>query len=168
MSFLENLTMPKVEEPNGPNKKVWDQIEEILEEDERKGPQPIRIARPVAPRKVHKVRSRTSAWYPTPEKLIVAGLVLMVIAVALRNFVLPLTLGGFALAGIGYYMLVMRKRRNKFGSSTRRPGAGDSSPKYWRGKPVKPSGQVKKRDGNILEFPDSLQGKKRSRFGRKR
>ncbi len=155
--------MPKVEEPND---KVREQIEEILENNERKKPVPIRIARPVTPR---KVRSGTPIWYPTPEKLIVAGLALMVIAVVTRTLVLPLTVAGFALAGFGYYLLVARKRRSKFGA----PGAGptDNSPKYWRGKPVKPSrpsGTVKRRDGNILDFPDSDQDKPKRRFGRKR
>lgn len=152
--------MPKVDEPND---KVWEQIEEILEKDERKEPVPIRIARPTTPR---KVRSGTPIWYPTPEKLIVAGIALMLIAVIGRTLVLPLTLGGFALAGVGYYMIVMRKRRTKYGGST--SGFRDDSPKYWRGKPVEPRGPVKRRDGNILEFPEPSEGKPKRKFGRKR
>lgn len=158
--------MPTTEDPND---KVREQIEEILEMEERRKPEPIRIARPVTPR---KVRSGTPIWYPTPEKLIVAGIVLMVIAVVTRSFVLPLTLVGFAMAGLGYYMIIMRKRRAKYGISSGR--SGDNSPKYWRGKPVKPSaqarpsGKVKKRDGNILEFPGSDTEKGKRKFGRKR
>ncbi len=155
--------MPQVEDPN---EKVREQIEEILAKDERRPVTPIRVARPVTPR---KVRSGTPLWYPTPEKLMATGVVLMLIAVIGRRFVLPLTLAGFVVAGIGYYMLVMRKRRAKYGISS--GGPGNSPTQYWRGKPVnpvEPTGPVKKRDGNILEFPDSLQTKKRRRFGRKR
>lgn len=162
--------MPKVEEPND---KVREQIEEILEQEEKRAPVPIRVARPAAPRKVRSSRSGMPIWYPTPEKLIVAGLVLFVIAAVTRNAVLPLTLAGFVLAGIGYYMLVMRKRRGKFGfSGSGRPGV--QSEQYWRGRPVKPSRAeksgppVKKRDGNVLEFPDSLPKKRRKWFGKNR
>lgn len=158
--------MPQVEEPND---KVREQIEEILENTERTKPEPIRIARPVTPR---KVRSGTPLWYPTPEKLIAAGLVLMLIAVITRSFVLPLTVAGFAVAGIGYYLLIQRKRRAKYGVSS--GGIGDSSPKYWRGKPIdsekrsKPSTPVTRRDGNIIDFPDPDDAKSKRRFGRKR
>ncbi len=93
----------------------------------------------------------------------------MVIAAITRSFVLPLTLGGFALAGLGYYLIVMRKRRAKFGySSSTSSSSGDGSPKYWRGQPVDPPGEVKKRDGNIIEFPGPEPKKSRGRFGRKR
>lgn len=152
--------MPQVEEPND---KVREQIEEILEKDATRKPDLIRIARPTAPR---KARSGTPIWYPTPEKLMVAGLLLMLIAVVSRTFVLPLTLVGFALAGTGYYMIIQRKRRAKFGTSGGR--TGDNSPKYWRGKPVKPATEVKKRDGNILEFPGADDDEPKRRFGRKR
>ncbi len=155
--------MPQVEDPND---RVREQIEEILEKEASRSPEPIRIARPVAPR---KVRSGTPIWYPTPEKLIGVGLLLMVIAVISRNFVLPLTLGGFILAGIGYYMIVQRKRRAKYGYTG--SGTVDPAPKYWRGKPIepsRPSQQVKRRDGNILEFPGIDEDKKKGRFGRKR
>ncbi len=151
--------MPQVEEPND---KVREQIEEILEKDASRKNEPIRIAKPVAPR---KVRVGTPIWYPTPEKLIVLGLVLMLIAAIGRQFVLPLTLAGFALAGVGYYMVVVRRRRAKYGSTG--GGFNDTSPKYWRGKPVKPSGQVKKRDGNILEFPGASDDDSKRRFRKK-
>ena len=149
--------MPTVEDPNN---KVREQIEEILERDEERAPQPIRIAKPVAPRKASFRRSATPIWYPTPEKLIVAGIVLMVIAVVLRSYVLPLTLGGFALAGIGYYMLVMRRRRAKYGVTG--SASIDTSAKYWRGQRVdKPVEQVRRRNGNILNFPDLRDNKRK-------
>ena len=149
--------MPTVEDPNN---KVREQIEEILERDEERAPQPIRIAKPVAPRKASFRRSATPIWYPTPEKLIVAGIVLMVIAVVLRSYVLPLTLGGFALAGIGYYMLVMRRRRAKYGVTG--SASIDTSAKYWRGQRVdKPVEQVRRRNGNILNFPDLRNNKRK-------
>lgn len=149
--------MPKVEEPND---KVREQIEEILERDESRGPEPIRIAKPVAPRKVNARMDKTPLWYPTPEKLILAGIVLMLIAVIARQFVLPLTLGGFVLAGIGYYMIVVRRRKTKYGGTG--SATVDTSAKYWRGQRVdKPVEQVRRRNGNILEFPDL--GKKKSK-----
>ncbi len=152
--------MPTVEDPNN---KVREQIEEILERDEERAPQPIRIAKPVAPRKASFRRSATPIWYPTPEKLIVAGIVLMVIAVVLRSYVLPLTLGGFALAGIGYYMLVMRRRRAKYGGADGVRGyVVTDKAKYWRGQRVdKPVEQVRRRNGNILDFPDLRDNKRK-------
>ena len=162
--------MPKVEEPND---KLREQIEEILEQEEKRAPVPIRVARPVTPRKVRSTRSGSPIWYPTPEKLILAGLVLLIVAAVTRNAVLPLTLGGFAIAGLGYYMLVMRKRRGKFGAPGR-GRAGVQPEQYWRGRPVtpsrdeKPSTPVKKRDGNVLEFPEPLPKKRRKWFGKNR
>jgi hypothetical protein len=160
--------MPKVEEPND---KVREQIEGILEQDEKRPVGPIRMARPGAPRKARTRRSGVPIWYPTPEKLILLGLAMFVIAAVIRNFVLPLTLGGFVLAGVGYYMLVIRRRRASSGSAS---VGGLQSEWYWRGKPVntsrpaKSARPVKKCDGNVLEFPDSLPKKSRSWFGKKR
>lgn len=142
--------MPKVEEPND---KVREQIEEILEQDERRKPEPIRIAKPVAPRKAQVRRSGTPFWYLTPEKLIALGIILMVSAVLARRFVLPLTLGGFILAGIGYYMIVMRRRKAKYGGTG--SATVDTSARYWRGQRVdRPPEQVRRRNGNIIDFPD--------------
>lgn len=161
--------MPKADEPRD---KVREQIEEILELDEKRAPVQsgrIQVARPISPR---KVRSGTPLWYPTGEKLILAGLALLLIAVVTRRAVLPLALGGFVLAGIGYYMLVTKRRRARLGGSS--GGSGAVPPQYWRGKPVKPSESraprkpVKKRDGNVLEFPDSRQSKSRRWFGKKK
>lgn len=161
--------MPRIEEPN---EKMREQIEEILEQEEKRAPaQPPRrelipVARPASPRKVRS--SGIPLWYPTPEKLIVFGLILLVIAAVTRTAVLPLTLGGFVLAGIGYYLLIVKRRRAKYGNSTGGRSAVDPQP-YWRGRPVnKPGTPVKKRDGNVLEFPDTFQTKKRSWFGKKK
>ncbi len=146
--------------------KVWEQIGEILEKEERAAPEKIQIAKPTAPRRARS--SGLPIWYPTPEKLIALGIGLMVLAVILRQAVLPLTLGGFVLAGIGYYMIVMRKRRAKWGAPTGR--RSDDTVQYWRGRPVNrsaPPASAKKRDGNIIEFPGAGD-KNRRRFGRKR
>ncbi|MDA0677484.1 MAG: hypothetical protein O2788_05700 [Chloroflexi bacterium] len=152
--------MSKVEEP----KNKWkNEIEEILEHEERRKPELVRISRPVKPR---KVRTRTPAWYPTPEKLIVGGMLILIAGVIFRNFVLPLTITGFVLSGIGYYLLIRRNRRMSSGYGSNR---STGQPKqYWRGKPVdsdRPA--VKRRDGNILEFPATSRKKTRRWFGRK-
>jgi hypothetical protein len=152
--------MSKVEEPQN---KWKNEIEEILEHEERRKPELVRISRPVKPR---KVRIGPPAWYPTPEKLIVGGMLILIAAVILRNFVLPLTVTGFLISGIGYYQLVRRHRR-----MSARSGSSKSTGKptrYWRGKPVdsdRPA--VKRRDGNILEFEAAPRKKARRWFGKK-
>ena len=158
--ITENIQMPKVDEPDN---KWKNQIEEILENDERRPSELVRISRPVKPR---KVRTGTPAWYPTPEKLIVGGMLLLIAAAIIRNFVLPLTVTGIVLSGIGYYFLIMRKRRASSGYGNR---SSNSKPThFWRGKPVSSERPpVKRRDGNILEFPDTPARKTRRWFGRK-
>ncbi len=147
--------MPKVEEPND---KMREQIEEILELEESrssKSPGPIRIAKPTPKRKVRS--GGVPVWYPTPEKLIVAGIVIMLIAALTRRAVLPLVLVGFLVSGIGYYMLIMRKRREKYGRSP--GGSGPAPSQYWRGKRIDSKAPVKKAKGKILEFPDPKKDK---------
>jgi hypothetical protein len=152
--------MPKVDEPNN---KWKNEIEEILEHDERRKPDLVRISRPVPP---PKVRTGTPAWYPTPEKLIVGGMLLLIAGVAVRRFVLPLTIIGFALSGIGYYLLIRRNRRASAGYGTGRSNSQQT--KFWRGKPVDSKRPpVTRRDGNILEFPGSPRKKTRRWFGKK-
>ena len=152
--------MSKVEEP----KNKWkNEIEKILEHEERRKPELVRISRPVKPR---KVRTGTPAWYPTPEKLIVGGMLILIAAVFLRNFVLPLTITGFLISGLGYYQLVRRHRRMSQGYGSSK-STGEPT-QYWRGKPVdsdRPA--VKRRDGNILEFEASPRKKTQRWFGRK-
>lgn len=169
------IRMSKVEEPND---KVREQIEEILEREEkrtpappRQRPTPITVARQAAPKKNRVTISAKSngipLWYPTPEKLIVAGMLLLLVAAVGRKFVLPLSLAGFALAGIGYIMLVRRRRSGVSGFG--KNNSGSQAPNYWRGKPVsKPTAQVKKRGGNVLEFPEEYQAKRRGWFGKKK
>ena len=141
--------MPTVDDQND---KVREQIEEILAKDESRNPGPIRIAKPTPAR---RARQGTPIWYPTPEKLIFVGVGLLVLAVILRQFVLPLTVGGFAIAAVGYYMLLKRRR------ATKRPGDEGvkgylvmEKAKYWRGLRVDDKPPAKRRDGNILDFPD--------------
>ena len=152
--------MSKVEEP----KNKWkNEIEKILEHEERRKPELVRISRPVKPR---KVRTGTPAWYPTPEKLIVGGMLILIAAVFLRNFVLPLTITGFLISGLGYYQLVRRHRRMSQGYGSSK-STGEPT-QYWGGKPVdsdRPA--VKRRDGNILEFEASPRKKTQRWFGRK-
>ena len=152
--------MSKVEEPRN---KWKNEIEEILENDERRKPELVRISRPVKPR---KVRTGTPAWYPTPEKLVVGGMLILIAAVIIRRYVLPLTIAGFLISGIGYYLLIRRNRRASSGTGT---GASTGKPaQYWRGKQVNSDRPpVKRRDGNILEFEVNPPKKSRRRFGKK-
>ena len=153
--------MPQTEEPN---RRVLEEIEEILEADERKNEPPIQIAKPMKPR---KVRTGTPWWMPTAEKAIVAGMLLLIAAAIGRRVVLPLTAAGIAIAGAGYIALIMRKRRARTGGGVSRAAGGDDSTTYWRGRRIKPV-SAKKRDGNVVEFPDTWQNRLRRRFGRKR
>jgi hypothetical protein len=152
--------MSNIEEPQN---KWKNEIEEILEYEERRKPELVRISHPVKPR---KVRTGTPAWYPTSEKLIVGGMLILIAAVILRNFVLPLTIAGFLISGIGYYQLVRRHRRMSQGYGSSKPTGKPTQ--YWRGKPVhsdRPA--VKRRDGNILEFEAAPRKKTRRWLGRK-
>ena len=145
--------MPTVDDQND---KVRAQIEEILAKDESRNPGPIRIAKPSPAR---KARQGTPIWYPTPEKLILVGVGLLVLAVILRQFVLPLTVGGFAIAAVGYYMLLKRRRQARFGTVSSRQGPEPA--KYWRGQRIDDEPSVKRRDGNIIDFPDIKDEKRR-------
>jgi hypothetical protein len=151
--------MPTVDEPND---RLRNEIEEILAAEDRKSREPIRIVNPVKPR---RVRVGTPWWMPTPEKLIVMGIVVLITGAIIRHFVLPLTIAGFALSGIGYYMLVRRKRAARTGRVNR--SSGGTEQKYWRGRPVEPP-KVKTIEGNVVEFPDSFKNKVRRKFGGKR
>lgn len=153
--------MPRLDEPND---RLRHEIEEILAADEKKGPEPIRVARPVTPR---RVRTGTPIWMPTAEKLIALGIIVLLVGAITRKFLLPLTIGGFALSGIGYFMLVRRQRAARRGSFTSHRSQGGMEPKYWRGRPVAPP-RAKTSDGKVVEFPDSFKNKVRRRFGGKR
>jgi len=157
--------MPKLDEPND---RLRNEIEDILEaeakKDTKRPVEPFVVGRRPAPR---RVRTGTSIWMPTPEKLIVLGIVILLIGALTRTFLLPMVIVGFALAGIGYYMMVRRGRAAKYGKSpSRRPSSG-IEPKYWRGQPVDPP-KPKTADGKVVEFPDSVSNKVRRRFGKKR
>ena len=152
--------MPRLDEPND---KVRNEIEEILAAEEKKGHEPIRISRPVKPR---RVRVGKPIWWPTPEKLIALGIIILLVGAITRRFLLPLVVTGFVMAGIGYILMVRRGRAAKYGK-TSSGNSGGMEPKYWRGRPVdRPN--VKTRDGNVVEFPDSMSNKMRRRFGKKR
>lgn len=157
--------MPRLDEPND---RLRNEIEEILEaEEKRESEPPVRIARPVKPR---RVRTGTPLWMPTPEKMIAAGIIILLVGALIRQFVVPLLIIGFALSGIGYYMLVRRKRSERYGGGRSSRGSSAApETKYWRGRPVdEQPKKVKTRDGNVVEFPDTLKNKARRRFGKKK
>ena len=152
--------MPQTEEPN---RRVVEEIEQILEEDERKNDLPIQIAKPAKPR---RVRTGTPWWMPTAEKAIVAGMLLLIAAAVGRRAVLWLTVAGIIIAGVGYIALIRRRRAQKNGTGAVARSQDDSTA-YWRGRQVKPL-NVKKRDGNVVEFPDTWQNRLRRRFSRRK
>jgi hypothetical protein len=151
--------MPQTEEPN---RRVLQEIEQILEEDERKNDIPVRISKPVKPR---RVRVGTPWWMPTAEKAIVAGMLLLIAGAVYRPAVLPLAIAGITISGLGYFALIRRRRRARTGVSVRLTGAESTT--YWRGRRIKP-GDVKKRNGNVLDFPDTWQNRLRRKFSRRR
>lgn len=157
--------MPKVDEPND---RLRDEIENILEAEEKKDSkrpvEPFVVGKRPTPR---RVRTGTPIWMPTPEKLIVLGIVILLVGALTRTFLLPLVIVGFSLAGFGYYMMVRRGRAAKYGKSPSRSTSGGMEPKYWRGRPVSPP-KSKTPDGKVVEFPDTVSNKVRRRFGKKR
>lgn len=153
--------MPQTEEPN---RRVLQEIEQILEADERKNDKPVLISKPVKPR---KVRVGTPWWMPTAEKAIVAGMLLLLIAAVSRWQVVPLAVTGIVIAAGGYIALIRRRRAGRGRGGLIRRSKSEEPPSYWRGRPV---GRIeaKKRDGNIVEFPDTWQNRVRRKFGRRR
>jgi len=76
----------------------------------------------------------------SPERLMLTGVGVLVLALIVRRFFVPMALSAVALFGLGYaWYLVARKR-------VAHPPA--ASPPVWRGQPVR-------REGNVIEFRDS-------------
>ena len=157
--------MPRVEDPN---ERMIEQIEEILEEDDREHRKPavLRVTRPVRrPDRKRRIQLRRGWLTVTPEKLLAAGLILLVAGAFGRSAAVPLAVTGFVIAAAGYYWMIRTGRRGGGHAATRAPS---KSAQYWRGRKIEPRAPVKKRDGNILEFPDSRPNRIRRLFGRKR
>jgi hypothetical protein len=140
-----------------PNNRVQREIEEILEKQERKPPRRVTVRRPMR-------RPRgPSGPLITPERLIVAGLLVLLVGVALRGrFLVPLAITGAGLLAVGYFMSVRRRR-----GGTRI--SAETPQKYWRGQPVgHHSRSSTRRSGRVLEFPDSWPNRLRRWFGMRR
>jgi len=109
-----------------PDDKIKKEIEKILERDERRS-RPGPLAGVLATRL-------------TPERLMLAGVGALVLAMIVRRFFIPLALAAVALFGLGYVLYLRRRGRGSRGRSHPRP--------VWRGRPVR-------REGNVIEFRDS-------------
>ncbi len=125
-----------------PGDKMQREIEEILAKEERKIP--IRVRRPSGNTK----RGGPMSIRITPERLVLAGLALMLAAVIIRRFMLPLVIVGIALLATGYVWTIRR----------RRGAASQTFTPHWRGEPVH-------RRGNMVNFPDTWQNRLRRWFG---
>ena len=115
-----------------PDKRIKKEIEDILERDERRS------------------RRRSSAGLPairlTPERLMLAGLGALVLALIVRGLFAPLALAAVALFGVGYAMRLKRGRRGARPTPPHEPA--------WRGQHVG-------REGNVIEFRDSWRNRLR-------
>ena len=115
-----------------PDKRIKKEIEDILERDERRS------------------RRRRSAGLPamrlTPERLMLAGLGALLLALVVRGFFAPLALAAVALFGIGYAMRLKRGQRGARRTPPHRPAR--------RGQHIGP-------EGNIIEFRDSWRNRLR-------
>jgi hypothetical protein len=158
--------MPESPEGKEQDSRMEREIEEILAADDRTRVEPVTVAKPVAPR---RVRSGRSPWAVTPEKLIVLGMVLLLIAAIGRAAVLPLTIAGILVAAAGYYSLVRRRRaqRNPYMVKRSTGGTADGPTQYWRGKPVSRV-KARKLDEKVYEFPDTWRNRLRRKMGRRR
>ena len=109
-----------------PDDRFKKEIEEILKRDERRSrPGPL---------------AGVLAMRFTPERLMLAGVGALVLALIARPLFVPLALLAVALFGLGYVLYLRRRRRGSRGMAPLRPA--------WRGRPVR-------REGNIIEFRDS-------------
>ena len=111
-----------------PDNRIRKQIEDILERDER------RTGR-------RRSAGGLRATRLTPERLMLAGLAALLIALIVRSLFVPLALAALILFGLGYALRV-RGGRARRGAPKRplRPA--------WRGQPAV-------REGNIIEFRES-------------
>ncbi len=124
-----------------PDDKIRKEIEEILERGERR-------SRPGSFARVLAIRL-------TPERLMLAGVGALVLALIARPLFVPLALAAVALFGLGYARYLGRRRRRGRGSR-----GGSHVRPAWRGRPVR-------REGNIIEFRDSWLNRLRHWFRRR-
>ena len=118
-----------------PEDKIKQEIERILERDERRsrrGPS-----------------ASVLAMRLTPERLMLAGVAALLLALIVRRFFVPLALVAVALFGLGYVLYMRRRGRGTRERPRPRPA--------WRGRPVR-------REGNVIEFRDSWQSRLRRWF----
>lgn len=115
-----------------PDKRIREEIEGILERDER--------------RSRRRSSAGLSAIRLTPDRLMLAGLGALVLALVVRGFFAPLGLAAVALFGLGYAMRLKRGQRGARRTPPHRPAQ--------REQPVA-------REGNVIELRDSWRNRLR-------
>ena len=134
-----------------PGAKWQREIEEILEKDARK--EPLKVMAPRRP-STKPERARSPRPRIRPEHMLLGGLLLLVLAVVLRQWAIQFAIAGGVLLISGYALAILRPRR----SGRRVMGADESGP-YWRGQPVRRKG------GNVVEFRESWQTRLKRKLG---
>ena len=142
--------------PDRPNDRVQREVEEILEKKgRRESASPLRLAR--AP-----VRARASWLRISPGLLMLGALLLILLALALRDRAMPLVVGALVLFTAGYVWSMQRR------NLSRRYGPARSSGKpevYWRGEPVSQRKPIGK--SNVVPFKETPAAKVKKKFGRR-
>ncbi len=140
--------------PDRPNDRVQREAEEILAKTGKR-PMPLQVAR--AP-----VRAKPSRLRFSPGLLMLGALLLILLALALRDRAMPLVLGSLVLFTAGY---VWSMQRRNFSRRSRPVRTGGKPEVYWRGEPVSQRKPVGK--SNVVPFKETPAGKVRKKFGRR-
>lgn len=142
--------------PGRPNDRVQREVDEILEKSGNR-PAPLRVARAPA-------RQGQSWLRLSPGLLMLGALMLVLLALALRDQALPLVLGALFLFTAGYVWSMQRRNLSRGRSASVRSSRPEV---YWRGEPVSRRKPIDRSPGAPGPFKETPSAKVKKKFGRR-